>query len=134
MKFHHIGIIVENIEKATKLMIHDHHLQSDGEKIIETEIDVILQFLVDNNHLRYELIQPNSSNSPLHNVLERKNSNKMHHVAYTVEDIDQKCNDFRANGYGFLTNFFSAKAFDGSRVIFLMSPLGFIIELIEKND
>ena len=93
-----------------------------------------MQFLVDNNHLRYELIQPNSSNSPLHNVLERKNSNKMHHVAYTVEDIDQKCNDFRANGYGFLTNFFSAKAFDGSRVIFLMSPLGFIIELIEKND
>ena len=133
MKFDHIGIIVENIEKATKLMIDDHNLQQCGGKIVETEIDVILQFLVDNNGLRYELIEPNSPNSPLHKVLERKNSNKMHHIAYLVEDIDQKCNYFREKGYGFLTNFFSANAFDGARVIFLMSPLGFIIELIEKK-
>ena len=133
MKFDHIGIIVENIEKATKLMVDDHNLQKCGEKIVETEIDVILQFLVDNNGLRYELIKPNSPNSPLNKVLEKKNNNKIHHVAYLVENIDQKCNDFREKGYGFLTNFFSAKAFDGARVIFLMSPLGFIIELIEKR-
>tara|TARA_B100000959_G_C14601311_1_gene468220 strand:+ start:84 stop:485 length:402 start_codon:yes stop_codon:yes gene_type:complete len=133
MKFDHIGIIVENIEKATKLMIDDHNLQQYGEKIVETEIDVILQFLVDDNGLRYELIKPNSPSSPLHKVLERKNSNKMHHTAYLVENIDQKCNDFREKGYGFLTNFFFANAFGGARVIFLMSPLGFIIELIEKK-
>ena len=84
MKFDHIGIIVENIQNATKLMVDDQNLQQCGEKIVEAEIDVILQFLVDNNGLRYELIKPNSPNSPLNKVLEKKNNNKIHHITLNL--------------------------------------------------
>jgi catechol 2,3-dioxygenase-like lactoylglutathione lyase family enzyme len=133
MIFDHIGIIVKNIDKAVEILVDDHNLKRCGNKVVETEIDVILQFLVDDKGLRYEIIEPSNSSSPLNKVLESKNTNKIHHIAYLVEDIDQKCDHFREKGYGFLTKYFAAKVFNGARVIFLMSPLGFILELIEKK-
>ncbi len=133
MIFDHIGIIVKDIDHATKILIDDHGLECFGGKIVETEINVTLQFLVDDEGLRYEIIEPNDSTSPLNKVLENKNINKIHHIAYRVDNLDGKCEDFRAKGYGFLTNYFSAKVFGGARVIFLMSPIGFILELIEKK-
>ena len=40
--------------------------------------------------------------------------------------------DLRKKGYGFLTNFLDVKAFMYIRAIFLLSPLNFIVELIEE--
>jgi len=133
MVFDHIGIIVNNIDKATEILMDDHDLKIYGDKIIEPEINVIIQFLVDSKGLRYEIIEPNHPNSPLHKIIVNKNINKIHHIAYQVNNIDEKCEYFRQQGYGYLTKYFRAKIFDNARVIFLMSPIGFVIELIEKE-
>ena len=134
MHFDHIGIIVKELEKAREIFQDDFPGFSVSEVFLDEGIGVKIQFLEYKNGNRIELIEPLSSKSLLRSVLEKRNSSKIHHLAYLCRNIEDTCNDFRKKGYGFLTKFYNAKAFNGARIIFLLSPLNFIIELIENND
>ena len=132
MRFHHIGVVVDNIEKAKDVFERDFPGFISSQVFEDIEINVKVQFLKYKNSSNIELIQPLSSGSPIASVLDNQGSN-IHHFAYKCNKIEDQCILFRERGYGFLTKFFNAIAFNGQRVIFLLSPLGFIVELIGEN-
>jgi methylmalonyl-CoA/ethylmalonyl-CoA epimerase len=134
MKFDHIGIVVESIKRSRAIFERDLPGFSSSKIYIDKEIDVKIQFIEYHNSNKIELIEPLSASSPIRSVLEKKNSSNIHHLAYSCRDIEETCNIYRDKGYGFLTKFYCAEAFEGARVIFLLSPLNFIVELIEDND
>lgn len=134
MKFDHIGIVVECIEESRAIFERDFSGFSSSKVYLDKEIDVKIQFIEYENSNKIELIEPLSEVSPIRSVLEKKNISNIHHLAYLCENIEETCNSFRDKGYGFLTKFYNAEAFNGARVIFLLSPLNFIVELIEYND
>ena len=131
MKFHHIGIIVDNLEINSKHIKQIYHLKDQSSCIYDNKINVKIQFLEDENGLLYELIEPLKENTGLIKLLSEK-KNIMHHIAYEVDDIEKKVNFLRDNNFGILTKFLNAKAFNFKRVIFLQTPLNYIIELVEK--
>jgi len=132
MKFHHIGLVVSDLSKSSKILKSDFKIINTSKIYTDKKIEVKLRFIDLNNNTKLELIQPLNNKSPIKRFLDKKNTSTIHHLAYTCKDIDKTCNNFRKKGYGFLTNFFHAEAFNGSRVIFLLSPLNFIVELIEN--
>jgi methylmalonyl-CoA/ethylmalonyl-CoA epimerase len=134
MKFDHIGLVVKNIEESISLFSSDLPGFSSSKVYIDKNIDVRIQFIEYQNSNKIELIQPLSQHSPIRSFLDKKNSSNIHHLAYSCKNIELTCNQFRDKGYGFLTKFYQAEAFNGARVIFLLSPLDFIVELIEDND
>lgn len=134
MKFDHIGIVVKSIEDSRKIFENDFPGFSVSKIFIDKEIDVKIQFLEYQNYNKIELIEPLSESSPIRSVIDKKNSSNIHHVAYSCKNLEKTCNSLREKGYGFLTKFYYAEAFNGARVIFLLSPLNFIIELVEEND
>ena len=77
-----------------------------------------------------ELVASFGDNSPVTNVLKRK-KDFLNHIAYETDDFEIEINRLRKEGLVPLGAPKKAKAFQGSRVIFFLSPLGFIIELIE---
>lgn len=134
MKFDHIGLVVKNIEESVSLFSSDLPGFASSAIYTDKNIDVRIQFIEYQNSNKIELIQPLSELSPIKSVLDKKNSSNIHHLAYSCKNIEQTCNHLREKGYGFLTKFYQAEAFNGARVIFLLSPLDFIVELIEDDD
>ena len=134
MKFDHIGIVVKSIEESRAMFERDLPGFSSSKIYLDKEIDVKIQFIEYLNSNKIELIEPLSKASPIRSVLEKKNSTNIHHLAYSCKNIEKTCNSFRDKGYGFFTKFYHAEAFNGAKVIFLLSPLNFIVELIEDND
>jgi methylmalonyl-CoA/ethylmalonyl-CoA epimerase len=134
MNFDHIGLVVKDIQDANTLFQRDFPGFEASKIIHDAAIDVKVQFLTYSKSNRIELIEPLSEASPIRTALKNKSTSSIHHLAYSCKNIDETCTNLREQGYGFLTKFYYAKAFNGSRVIFLLSPLNFIIELIESND
>lgn len=134
MRFDHIGIVVKSIEESRAIFESDLPGFSSSKIYIDKEIDVKIQFIEYQHSNKIELIEPLSEASPIRSVLEKKNTSNIHHLAYSCKNIEKTCNAYREKGYGFLTKFYHAEAFDGAKVIFLLSPLNFIVELVEDND
>ena len=132
MKFHHVALVVSDIAKSSKIIKSDLKIIKTGKIYKDKIIGVKLRFLDLNDNTKLELIQPLNNKSPINKFLEKKNTSNIHHLAYTCKDLDKTCNNLRKKGYGFLTNFLDVKAFMYIRAIFLLSPLNFIVELIEN--
>ena len=59
--------------------------------------------------------------------------NILNHIAYRVEELDFSLSTLRNKNCFPLSEATPAIAFQGAKVIFLLTPLGIIIELIEDN-
>lgn len=132
MNFHHVGILVQELDQGRKMFesISPNLLWS--EMIEDPGIGVKVQFGLDNGGLRYELIAPFGLASPITNHLE-KNGNLFHHIAYTVINFDTKWNELRKLGWVPLGEPKPAVAFSGKRVAFFLTPTRLIFELIEDS-
>ena len=76
------------------------------------------------------LLKELEKKNPVINTLE-KNKNILNHVAYTSKDFDNQLKILNKYGYVNISNISKSVAFNGNRIVFLLSPLNFIIELIE---
>jgi len=83
------------------------------------------------HHLTYELIAPFGDASPITNAL-RTGKHILNHLAYLTPDLEASGNRLRASGCIPTGDPLPALAYEGRRIQFWMSPLRFIIELIEK--
>ena len=128
--FHHIGIFVKDLDFGIEEMSKIVDVSSISDEILDEEIDVKIKFLKDTQNINYELVAPLSENSPVHGVLSRR-KDYLNHIAYVVDFFDEEIKKLRRERLIPFGPPKKAKAFDGSRVIFFLSPLGFIIELIE---
>ncbi len=81
--------------------------------------------------LTYELIAPMGEASPIANAL-RSGKHILNHLAYLTPDLEASGERLRSTGCYPTGDPLPALAYEGRRIQFWMSPLRFVIELIEK--
>ena len=74
MKFHHFGIIVSDIKKASKNLKAILPIKKKTKIFTDKNWKVKILFLLDNNNVTYEIIEPLGRSSPVYNAL-KKNIN-----------------------------------------------------------
>lgn len=131
-KFHHIGIFVKDLEYGKLEISKFIEIVSASSEIVDEQMGVKIIFVKDNQGIKYELVAPFGKNSPVNGVLKR-GKDYLNHIAYECGSFDDEIKRLRNEGLVPLGVAKNAKAFQGARVIFFLSPLGFIIELIEVN-
>jgi methylmalonyl-CoA/ethylmalonyl-CoA epimerase len=104
---------------------------SCGEEFKDEGLKVYIQFLRDESGVLYELIAPLGEDSPTAGVL-ATGKNILNHVAYTVTDLEGESQRLRKGGCIPLGRSAPALAFERRNVAFFLTPLTFILELIEE--
>ena len=132
MKFNHIGIFVKNIEEGRKEISKLINIKKVSKRYDDESLKVSVQFITDQSSITYEIVAPYGSGNPVDKVLDDK-KNILNHIAYTTDKFDQLILNFRNNGCAPLGPAKKALAFNGSRVIFFITPLNYVIELIEEK-
>tara|TARA_X000000950_G_scaffold203876_1_gene245421 strand:- start:979 stop:1386 length:408 start_codon:yes stop_codon:yes gene_type:complete len=130
-KFHHIGIFVKDLEYGKSEIKKFIDISSVSDEIVDELIGVKIIFVKDNSNVTYELVAPNGNDNPVTGVLKR-GKDHLNHIAYECDSFENEINKLRSKGLIPLGKAKKAKAFQGAKVIFFLSPMGFIIELIEK--
>jgi len=130
MKFHHIGIIVNNLSYGLKIYKKIYKNLKHSKTIIDKKIGVKIKFIHGEDKILYELITPYGKSSPITKLLKNKTS-ILNHIAYKEKKFDKKIKYFKKNNFLQISKPLGAKAFKGKRVVFFMTPLHHIIELIE---
>lgn len=131
-KFHHIGLFVKDINYGLQKLSQIISVKDIGSLIVDDGLLVNVLFVVDSDGIRYELVSPNGVDNPVDGVLNSK-KNILNHVAYSSKNFESDILDLCNKGCIPLAPARNAKAFNGSQVIFFLTPLGFIYELIEEN-
>jgi len=133
MIFNHIGIFVSSLGIGRQHLAAMLPVLEYSDEIEDPGLKVRVQFLTDTSGIRYELVAPYGEGNPVSGVLASK-KNILNHVAYTTEELDVAVDRLRVDGAIPFAVPKAAVAFGGARVIFLLTPLTFIIELIESNE
>ena len=131
MKFNHIGIFLPNIKSGEIFFKKIIKIKKKSKIFYDENLGVKVRFLYDSSGICYEILAPLGKNSPVLKVLEKKN-NILNHIAYEAKDFEKTVNYFRKINCAPLTRPKPAKAFNNKKIIFFLSPLNFIIEIIEK--
>lgn len=132
MIFDHIGLFVRDIDAGRRQLQALLPIESWSGVIDDPGINVRVQFGVDRSAIRYELVAPLAEPNPVAGVL-ATGKNILNHVAYRCRDLDSAMEGLRCQGAAPLGRPQPAAAFGGSRVVFFLTPLRFIIELIEAD-
>ena len=131
MKFDHIGVFVQDIAAGDAALSAMIPIARRSGIFTDPVIKVQVQFLYDTSGICYELVAPAGAGNPVDGVLKTRR-NVLNHVAYRTADLDATLADLRAQGAFPLNEPTPAVAFGGKRVVFLMTALNFIIELVEE--
>lgn len=130
MKFHHVGIFVANIKSGDNFFKSLIKINNTSKIINDKNLGIKVKFLYDSKNICYELVAPLGIKNPVDKVL-KKRSNIINHIAYKVKDLNRAIIYMRKKNCAPITRPMLAKAFK-KKVIFFLTPLNFIIELIEE--
>jgi catechol 2,3-dioxygenase-like lactoylglutathione lyase family enzyme len=130
MEFHHIGIFVDNIQKGKNYFKNILAIKKSSKIIYDKNLKVKILFIYDQNNVCYELVAGYGKNNPVDNTLNKK-INLINHLAYKTNKFDDMIKKFKIEGNLQITKPKKAIAFN-KRVVFFLTKLGFIIEIIEK--
>ena len=128
MNFDHIGIVTKDLSFVVKNFKKNFNVTKISKIIIDKNLGIKLVFLNVQN-ITYEIITPLTKISPINNVL-KKNINIINHIAYKVKNFDKKITEYQKNGFFLINKPKKSIAFNNKRVVFFMSNMNFIIELI----
>ena len=133
MKLSHIGILVEDIEQGIK-----NHETLFGYKQLGPIVDdptqkvrVVLMGTSEDDPVKIELISPLGDESPVKNLLEKRQS--LYHLCYEVEDIEEAMKNARQSGAIIISKPVKAPLFDERKICFLFTRDKYVIELVEGN-
>ena len=133
MKLHHIGIVVENIQKSLGDLTKYLDFESTTMPSLVGSQKVNICFLKTNN-VYVELIEPAEENSPITNFA--KEGGGFHHLCFEVDDIQQEMDRMVKNGAHVVVA--PVKGFDDRLIAFLMLNLKKtnckLIELVETKN
>ncbi len=131
MIFDHIGIFVHSIPSGRKYFEKTLVIKKKSKIIKDENLKVKIQFLYDKKNICYELISGLGKNNPVDNTL-KKNVNIINHIAYKTNKFKKIIKSMNSQGNLQISQPKNAKAFRNKKVVFFLTKLGFIIELIEK--
>ena len=125
---HHIGIVVDNVRKKSKIYQESFGFIPESGIIHEVNQKVYVQFLILLN-FRIELIEPVDIKSPVYKFL--KNGGNINHICYESENIEKSI-PFLRKKHGMIPIAFKWSAsIKDCRVGFLAKPNGEVVELIQ---
>jgi len=133
MIFDHLGIVCNNIEAGKTFFKNVFKVKKWSPISMDPIQKVSVIFGWDASGICYELITPESDDSPIKKTLEAR-ANILNHVCYRVKDLEKAREELRSNGCFPVTEPAPAVAFDGAKIQFFYSPLNFIIELLEDHS
>ncbi|MDP9039388.1 MAG: VOC family protein [Acidobacteriota bacterium] len=136
LHFDHIGLVVADLEEGRRHLTHTLGIARWTPPYDDQGIGVSVQFGVQVDagqgeaNPAIELIAPLGQRSPIANAL-RKGTRILNHLAYTTEDLESSAAHLAAESCVATGAAHPAVAYGGQRVQFFISPLRFMIELIE---
>lgn len=131
MRFHHVGVVVGDIDQAT----NDYAIRMGGQvtsAIVEDQTQgarVVL--LTVGSDTLIELVEPLNTQSSLNKVLRRRAP--LHHLCFEVDDLDQEIERLRNLGLALVAEPVSAPLFDMRRIAWLCDESGGLMELLEAE-
>ena len=132
MKLHHIGIVVENIQKSLGELTKYLDFESTTVPSLVGSQKVNICFLKTNN-VFLELIEPAEENSPISNFI--KKGGGFHHLCFEVDDIHLELEKMKKNGAHIIVDV--VKGFEERLTAFVMLDMKNtncnLIELAEKK-
>jgi methylmalonyl-CoA/ethylmalonyl-CoA epimerase len=132
MIFDHIGVFVRDIDDGKSKLDALLPIERWSETFDDPLIKVRVAFGTDSSGIRYELVAPFGEPNPVSGAL-AAGRDILNHVAYRVADLDAAIPLLRAARAMPLGPPQPAVAFGGARVMFFLTPLKLIVELIEER-
>lgn len=129
--FNHIGIFVKNIKKNEKYLTCLFKIHKKSKIILDKKLGIKAKLYYDKKNICYELVEPYGEKNPVSGYLKRA-SNILNHVAYSSKNFDQTIEELIKQKYMQISIAKHSKLFN-SRVVFFLSPLNYIIEIIENQ-
>jgi methylmalonyl-CoA/ethylmalonyl-CoA epimerase len=133
MHFDHIGLVVESIATGRTVLTDTLGLDRWTAVTDDPGLGVSVQFGCGSDGPVIELIAPFDPASPIAGAL-RGNKNILNHLAYRVADLTAEGERLRAQGCHPTGEPKPALAYGGARVQFWVTPLRFLVELIELPE
>ena len=128
----HLGLIVPDLATGRTFLETALGITQWTPVTNDPTLGVSVQFGATPGHqLTYELIAPFGESSPISNAL-RSGKHILNHLAYLTPDLEASGERLRSAGCHPTGIPLPALAYEGRRIQFWMSPLRFVIELIEK--
>ena len=117
MRLHHVGIVVDDIERHGASFAKELNLRPLSAIVADPIQRVRVQFWGDGYGVSLELIQPTADDSPVQRFL--KTGGGLNHLCFEVEDIDAAVEQARESGAICVSGPVAAAACDGRRIAFL---------------
>ena len=127
MKFHHIGVACNDISYMKSYLKNLYDIQNISEKIFDERKGVELCMIKLNDGTRIELV----SGAIMEDLLNRRNY--LYHICYSTENIEMKISEFENCGAKVVSQPKPTKLFNGRRAAFLLTKLG-LVELLEERE
>ena len=134
LEFDHLGVVVAQLESGRQFLAVAFGVSHWTEEIADPEIGVSVQFgMARAGEPCYELVAPLGEASPIARALGR-GRNVLNHVAYRTEDLARSGETLRSLGCVEAAAAQPAVAYGGKLIQFWMTPLRFLVELIEAPE
>jgi hypothetical protein len=128
LSFNHIGLFVKNIKKSEKYIAP--FLKLNKKKIIfDKKLKIKVKLYFDNKKICYELVEPYGRNNPVSGFLKR-GSNILNHIAYSTKNFRLAITFLKKKNFMQISKINYSKVFKG-KIVFFLSPLNYIVEIIE---
>lgn len=128
-KIDHIGIAVQNLDEVIRTYQDSFDLEPDFQEEIENQKVKIAVYKIGDSTIEY--LEPVSENSPVTKFLEKR-GNGIHHIAFQVENLEEKIRELVKKGYSVIDEKQNSGA-HSKKIAFLhpKSFNGILIELCE---
>jgi methylmalonyl-CoA/ethylmalonyl-CoA epimerase len=130
MLFDHLGVVVKSIARGRRTLADVLRIAEWTEEFRDPENGVLVQFGRDPAGACYELLEPLDAQSPVFPALQG-NRAILNHVAYLVGDLAAEAARLERAGCARTAEPKPALAYGGRRIQFFVTPLRFVIELVE---
>lgn len=127
MKLHHIGIACQDIGYMKEYLKNLYGVSNISEKIFDERKGTELCTVILQDGTQIELV----SGEIVENLV--RNKNYLYHICYSTENIETKISEFENYGAKVVSQPKPTKLFDGKRAAFLLTKLG-LIELLEEKE
>ena len=129
MRFHHIGYLIKDMEKAIK-EFERLGFEKEGTVKYDCLRKVNLCFLNMRGGVKVELVSPAEKDSVVYDLIKRYR-NMPYHLCYVCKDLDGNLKKLCREGYVQIDEPCAAPLLENKRVVLLMSPDIGMLELLE---